>query len=174
MANEQEKNAMNSRDVIKRSLKSTQRLIGNYLSDLSDADLLIRPAPTANHIAWQLGHLILAEQSMMAAQAISGASWPELPAGFKEQHSKEKAAEQSTKGFGTKADYLDLFKKTRAATIAALDNISDADLDKPTQGRMAEFAPLLADILLLQAHHTLMHAGQFTVVRRQLGKPVWM
>jgi hypothetical protein len=27
-------------------------------------------------------------------------------------------------------------------------------------------------LFLLLAHHDLMHAGQFTVVRRKLGKPV--
>jgi hypothetical protein len=48
----------------------------------------------------------------------------------------------------------------------------DADLDKPTQGNMAQFAPTLGALLLLQSNHTLMHAGQFTVLRRKLGKPV--
>ena len=33
-------------------------------------------------------------------------------------------------------------------------------------------APTLGALLLLQSNHTLMHAGQFTVVRRKLGKPV--
>ena len=31
------------------------------LGDFSDADMLARPAPSANHAAWQLGHLIAAE-----------------------------------------------------------------------------------------------------------------
>jgi hypothetical protein len=50
--------------------------------------------------------------------------------------------------------------------------MSDADLDKPTAGDMAKYAPTLGGLFLLQANHTLMHAGQFTVVRRKLGKPV--
>jgi hypothetical protein len=37
---------------------------------------------------------------------------------------------------------------------------------------MAKHAPTLGDIFLLLATHTMMHAGQFTVVRRKLGKPV--
>jgi hypothetical protein len=37
---------------------------------------------------------------------------------------------------------------------------------------MAAFAPTLGHIFLLVANHTLMHAGQITVVRRLLGKPV--
>ena len=38
-------------------------------ADLSDADLLVRPAPSANHIAWQLGHLIASERNLVEAAA---------------------------------------------------------------------------------------------------------
>jgi hypothetical protein len=37
---------------------------------------------------------------------------------------------------------------------------------------MAKFAPTVGAMLLLNANHVLMHAGQFSVVRRKLGKPV--
>ena len=47
-----------------------------------------------------------------------------------------------------------------------------AGLDRPTTGRMAKFAPTVGAMLLLVSNHTLMHGGQFTVVRRKLGKPV--
>lgn len=76
------------------------------------------------------------------------------------------------KGFATKEEYLSQFNKAREATLAALAKMSDADLDKPTQGNMAKFAPTLGNLIVLQSNHTLMHAGQFTVVRRKLGKPV--
>src|SRR5262249_28655457 len=142
-----------------------------YLSDLSDADLLVRPVPGANHIAWQLGHLIVAEPMLLADQ-LPGATYPELPAGFKEQHDKKTAAVDPPKGYGTKASYLELFGKMRGATIANLAKISEADLDKPTTNMMANLAPTLGALLLLTANHTTMHSGQFTVVRRKLGKPV--
>ena len=34
------------------------------------------------------------------------------------------------------------------------------------------YAPTLGKLLLLAADHTLMHAAQFSVVRRKLGKPI--
>ena len=52
-----------------------------------------------------------------------------------------------------------------------MDKLSDADLDKPNPGGMAKFAAL-ADLIVLMSNHTLMHAGQFTVVRRALDKPI--
>jgi uncharacterized damage-inducible protein DinB len=162
---------MNGRDAIRTALTSTRDLIGWYVSDLADADLLVRPAPTANHIAWQLGHLIVAERGLIGAQ-LPSAKYPELPAGFADQHGKATATTEPPKGFGTKAEYLSLFNQMREVTLGALSKLTDADLDKPTTGDMAKFAPTLGAIILLQSNHTLMHAGQFTVVRRKLGKPV--
>jgi uncharacterized damage-inducible protein DinB len=162
---------MNAKDAIKTALTETTNLVSWYVSDLSDADLLVRPVPGANHIAWQLGHMIAADVQLIGGQ-IPGASYPELPAGFVEQHSAKNAAAESTKGFRTKAEYLTLFTKVREATQAILARLPEADLDKPTSGPMAKFAPTLGALFLLCSNHTLMHAGQFTVVRRKLGKPV--
>jgi hypothetical protein len=162
---------MRATDVIKAALKSTQHMLEWYVSDLSDADLLVRPVPAANHIAWQLGHLIGAEPFLVRSE-LPDAAFPDLPVGFAEQHTKETCTNDSPAAFRTKAEYLDLSKKMRAATLATLDTLSDADLDRASTGRMAKFAPKLVNLLLLVANHTTMHAGQFTVVRRKLGKPV--
>ena len=161
---------MNAKDAIKTALASTQQILQMYLSDLSDADLLVRPVPQANHIAWQLGHLIVSENKMVNTAAPG--TCPDLPAGFADLHTKTTAAKEPPTGFRTKEEYLGLFQKMRAATQAALAKLSDADLDRPMSGDMAKFAPTLGALFLLQANHTMMHAGQFTVVRRKLGKPV--
>lgn len=162
---------MNAREAITIALQGTGGMLPMYLGDLSDADLLVRPAPSANHIAWQLGHLISSEVQLISGQ-VSGAVYPELPAGFGKQHGKETSAIEPPKGFAAKADYLSLFAKVREATVANLQKLSDADLDKPTTGSMAPYAPNVGAMFLLVSNHTLMHAGQFTAVRRTLGKPV--
>jgi hypothetical protein len=161
---------MNARDAIKIALNSTKDMLNSYLADFSDADLLVRPVPQANHIAWQLGHLISSEGKIGAA--IPSASYPELPAGWSDRHGKGTAATEPPKGFATKAEYLALFNQARAVTLQAVEKLSDADMDKPTTGNMARWAPTIGALLMLQSNHTLMHAGQFTVVRRKLGKPI--
>jgi hypothetical protein len=160
---------MQAKEAIKTTLTSTKEMVGMYLSDLSDADLLVRPVPNANHIAWQLGHLIASECEL---GEMVGGKYPELPAGFREQHSPKTVALDPPRGFGSKSDYVNLFNKVREATLANLAKLSDADLDKPTEGKMAAYAPNYAAAYLMLSNHDLMHAGQFTVVRRKLGKPV--
>jgi hypothetical protein len=162
---------MQAKEAVKIALTSTQNMLPMYLADLSDADLLARPVPAANHIAWQLGHLINSEKKLVQQQ-LASATYPEIPAAVVEKDTKEASKQDPPTGFRTKAEYLDLFTKVRNATVAALAKLSDADLDKANAGPMADFAPNLAALFVLIANHTLMHAGQFTVVRRKLGKPV--
>ncbi len=159
---------MQAKDVIHAALTDTKKNLNWYVSDLSDADLLVRPVPAANHIAWQLGHLIVAEKQL--GGGVPGFAYPELPKGYTELYGKEGAGKDQ--GFERKATYVDLFNKMRDTTLAAVSKLSDADLDKPTEGSMAKFAPKVVNLLLLLSDHTTMHYGQFTVVRRKLGKPV--
>jgi hypothetical protein len=161
---------MTGPEVIQAALKSTKTVMEMLLADLSDADLLVRPVPGANHIAWQLGHLI-ASEAHLAKDSLPGAKYPPLPPGFAEQHSNDTSAAESTKGFLTKGQYLELFSATRQATIEAVGRLTPADLDKPTPEKWRQFAPTAGHMLLLVANHTMMHAGQFTPVRRKLGKP---
>src|SRR3954470_20705066 len=101
---------INAKEAVKTSLTSTQGLMGWYLGDLSDADLLVRPVPGANHIAWQLGHLTASEVDLVRSQ-VPAAAYPELPAGFKEQYTKETAASDATKGYLPKEKYVSLFNQ---------------------------------------------------------------
>src|SRR5947207_5782614 len=109
---------MNARDAIKLNINSANQICQSYLADLTDADLLVRPVPGANHIAWQLGHVINSE--CMLAQQHPAFVYPKLPAGFDKQHSPETAKADPAKGFGTKGQYLELFNATRQATLAGL------------------------------------------------------
>ncbi len=159
---------MNARQLAEHSLKLTQLVINGSLSDLSDADLLVRPVEGANHIAWQIGHLIVTERRL--AGQLPSATYPELPAGFAEKYENNPSAQNAADGFATKDQYLDLFNKTREATLAAVAKLSDADLDKPAKGPAN--VSNLGGLLNLVAIHSIMHGGQFSVVRRKLGKPV--
>jgi DinB superfamily len=162
---------MTGREAIKAALEATRGNLHWYVSDFSDADLLVRPVPGANHAAWQIGNVIGGDVFLIQAE-LPDAAFPTLPPGFAELHGTEGAKKDGPDGFLSKAEYLDLFDKTRAATIGALEKLSDADLDRPTSEKFRAWAPTLGDLFLMTSHHTLMHAGQFTVIRRKLGKPV--
>jgi hypothetical protein len=159
---------MTAKDAIKSTINFCRQVSLGYVDDLTDADLLVRSVPGANHIAWQLGHLIASEQMMMTQL---GHKMPELPGGFAESYTSETAKSDDGAKFAKKAQYLDLMEKMRTATLQALDATPEADFDKPGPEPMRTYAPTIAAAFTIIGTHELMHAGQFVPIRRKLGKP---
>jgi len=163
---------MNAKDAIRSSANLSAMVLKAYVGDLDDADLMRRPGEGCNHLAWQLGHLISAEVQML--ESIAPGQGVALPDGFAEAHSKETCDNDEAAAFHGKQAYVELFDKVRAASLAALDACAESDLDRPAPEDFREFCPTMGDMFTLIATHPLMHAGQFVVVRRQLGKPILM
>ena len=156
---------MNAKAAIKMAIEMGDMVSLPYLEDLNDAELMRRPCPGCNHINWQIGHLIASENHMLN-QTLPG-SLPALPAGFAEKYSKETAGSDDTSKFCKKDELLKIHKQQRAATLVALDKLTDDKLDAATG---LDYAPTLGSVMTMQGSHWLMHAGQWVVVRRQLGR----
>lgn len=160
---------MTTKEAMKYSMGMSRDIIHQYISDLSDDELLIRPVPGMNHIAWQLGHLISSERQMISA---IGHTMPELPAGFEKAHSRETVGSDDRAGFASRERYTDLMRQMREATLTALDATPESEFDKPGPEGMRAYAPTVGSVFAMIANHELMHCGQFVPVRRMCGKPV--
>lgn len=163
---------MNSKDAIRSSANFSATVLKTYISDLEDADLMRRPGEGCNHLAWQLGHLIASEIQLLGV--VAAAPEIQLPDEFAEAHSKEQCNNDDPASYHDKSTYVELFDTVRAASAAALDSYPETDLDNPSPENFRNFCPTMGDMFTLIATHPLMHAGQFVVVRRQLGKPILM
>lgn len=161
---------MNGKESLKGTMDICTMVLKAYVSDLSDAELMHRPGPGCNHLAWQLGHLIASEASLLDSICPNAA--PALPDGFAEQHSKETSSSNDPAKFCTKQQYLDLYDRVQAASATALDKMTSDDFDKPSPEKFRQQFPTVGSMFTLIATHPLMHAGQFVPVRRALGKPV--
>jgi len=159
---------MNAKDAVRATMGTADFFVDSYLGDITPQEMLVRPARGANHLAWQLGHLISAETRLVEAAAPG--SMPALPEGFAERHSKETAASDNSADFLSKDEYLKLAKTTRAATLKALDKIGEAELDKPVTGRVPPFVKKIGDCFSTVGGHWILHAGQWVVLRRHLGR----
>jgi hypothetical protein len=163
---------MNAKDAVRSSANLSTMVLNAYISDLDDADLMRRPGEGCNHLAWQLGHLISSEVQLL--NSVAPGQGTELPDGFAAAHSKEACSSDDPASFHGKQTYFELFDKARAASLAALESYPESDLDKPAPDDFREFCPTMGDMFTLIATHPMMHAGQFVIVRRQLGKPILM
>jgi hypothetical protein len=163
---------MTAKDVILRTYDMSDSITRAYLADLTAADLLVRPVPGQNHIAWQLGHLILTEHRFV--DGIKPGASPRLPPGFEEGHGRDKSSVDDPTKFLPPEGYLRLFAAQREATKTVLNGLDEAALDAPGPEGMRQMAPTVGAGFTLMGNHVLMHVGQYVSVRRKLGKPIAM
>jgi hypothetical protein len=159
---------MNANGAIKSALATAEMIGLAYLDDLTDDEMLVRPVEGCNHIKWQLGHLIASENKMINS-CVSGAL-PDLPIGFAERYSSDQSASDDPSAFDTKEDLLKLYRLQREATLIALDGLSEEQLDAETDEPIRGYAPTVGSAFVMQDSHWMMHAGQWAVVRRKLGR----
>lgn len=159
---------MDTKTAIKTAIDTANMISTAYLGDLTDEEMMHRPAPGCNHIKWQVGHLIASEHSMLN-QCLPD-SMPALPDGFAEKYSKETSNSDDEGAFDSKEILMKLYEEQRAATLAALEKIDVADLGKEGPEEMRAYCPTIGAAFLMQDAHWMMHAGQWAVVRRQLGR----
>jgi len=160
---------MNAAEAITNAINTSAMISNAYLGDLSDEEMMVRPCEGANHIKWQLGHLISSEHKMI--DAVRPGSMPPLPDGFAGKYDKETSKSDDAAAFSSKEEYLKLRDEQRAATLKALEGLSDEDLARPAPEAFAQIAKTVDGIFSMQANHWTMHAGQWAVIRRQLGRP---
>jgi len=157
---------MNPRDALKISIDCGSLVALGYLEDLTDAELLHRPAPGANHINWQLGHLVWSDYHHLGLGAPKFLK--PLPDGFTTLYNAETAGVDDPAKLLTKAELLVAREVQQQATIEALYQQTDAELERETG---IFWAPTVAALFSMAGSHWLMHAGQWSVIRRQLGRP---
>jgi hypothetical protein len=161
---------MNSKDAIKAAMDFSSMVYQGYLADLDETEMLQRPSEGCNHFAYQTGHLIASEVSLL--ESICPGKAAELPDGFAEAHSKEAAASDDASQFHSREDYMKLWETVRKNTVAALEGLSDEDLDAESPEHLRSFCPTVGHMFVLIGTHPMMHAGQAVPLRRQSGKPV--
>ncbi len=160
---------MNVKDLLHYNVTLTHNITKKYLDDITEEEMLVRAVPGSNHLAWQLGHLVASERSLLEAV---GADVPDLPEGFAENHGSENTGSDDPGEFLTKAEYFVLMEQMHKAADAAIDKTDEAGLDAPTPEKLRSFFPTVGSVLLMAGSHEMMHAGQIAAVRRKLGKPI--
>jgi uncharacterized damage-inducible protein DinB len=157
-------------EAVESNLRMADTTLRVLVGDMSDGDLLVRPTEGANHIAWQLGHLIGSEYFLISqvADQVEMA----IPAGWSEKYSKDTAKSDDLTHFEPLDRYLELYAAQRQATLNILKDLPPEQLEEPGPEFLQMVVNTVGELFLFMAHHELMHAGQFTCVRRKLDKPV--
>jgi hypothetical protein len=164
---------MNAIDHIKMSLEMSK---GWVMGLAADAESVAMTAPTpngGNHPLWCVGHLAFAEGNLVhkyiKGEANPLAEWEEL-------FGRGSTPIDDASKYPSFQELMGKFEAVRADTMALLDTLTDADLDKPThvEGEMAEFFGTVGKCLAVIPIHCGFHGGQIADARRAAGKPPLM
>ena len=79
---------MNAIESLVRSQNGALEMMKMTLADFTEAEMLTRTCPGANHPLWQVGHLCVAETNII--NGVKPGAMPELPAGFADKFANKK------------------------------------------------------------------------------------
>jgi uncharacterized damage-inducible protein DinB len=153
-------------------IKTARRYTLNLLDDLEPGDWFRQPSEGVTHIAWQIGHLAMAEY-MLALKRLRGerpADHDLISADFLKQFGKGSTPEADPKLYPSPAEIRQTLGRVHEQSLAELPGYSDAELDQPPLFPHKLFNAKI-DSLFWCARHEMVHAGQIGLVRRLLGRP---
>lgn len=142
------------------------------LEQTPTSDWFRQPPGGVSHIAWQVGHLAMAEYRL-ALDRVRGER-PEdvdlIAPVFFTLFGRNSEPIADSSAYPSPEEIRLVFDRVHAQTLKELATLSDAELDKPTLKPHA-IAKTRHWSLLWCAHHESIHAGQIGLLRRQLGHP---
>ena len=164
---------MTAIDFIKMSLGMSQGWIMGLAADARDVAMTAPTPKGGNHPLWCLGHLVYSEGNLVnkfiKGEANPVAEWADLFDGGTQP------SDDASK-YPSYDELLGKFETIRGGTMALLETLSDADLEKPShaEGEMKEWFGTVGQCLAAIPIHFGFHGGQIADARRAAGKPPLM
>jgi len=141
------------------------------LEDIDQADWYTQPQGLPTHIAWQVGHLAMAQYGLMLFR-IRGRTTEDrklMPNTIRKMFSRGTTAQPQSASSPTPAELREVFDNVYQAAMAEAPSFTREQLDTPVDMPYAA-TPSNLGCLLFCSHHEMIHAGQIGMLRRALGK----
>jgi hypothetical protein len=158
-------------DIVVKQLEFARSYTLSLLADIGDDEWFTMPAGAQTHLAWQLGHIAMAEYGLglYRQRGRQPADLQLMSSSFRKQFSKGSTPEPDPAKNPPIAEIRKTFDAVHQQVLAELPTFTAATLDTPCDLPYAGF-PTNFGSLLLASHHELLHAGQIGLLRRLLGK----
>lgn len=141
------------------------------LDGLDDADWFRLPTQGVSHIAWQLGHLAMAQYGLCLFRMRGRAEIDTglMSSSFRKKFSKGTTPVADPASNPPIAEIRSVFDRVFKQAMLELPTFTDAQLNEPVDMPYAA-EPTKLGGLLFCSHHEMLHAGQIGLLRRLIGK----
>ncbi len=155
---------------IHRVREYSNRIIHNI--DVSD---WFRQPEQVTHVAWQVGHMAVAEYGLGLKRILDDTRDHKspLPDSYFTLFGKGSVPDSDPIAYPAPDRILDVFDTVHQVVLENLKHVPDAQLDQPVEGTHPMFTDKRGCLRWLMQHE-FSHAGQLGLLRRQLGHaPLW-
>jgi hypothetical protein len=148
-----------------------RRYTGQFLQGLSEEEWFWCPSEFATHIAWQVGHLAVAQYNLCLRRVRGRVAADEsvISDRFFDYFKLGSHPDPVPANNPPLAEILRVFHAVHQLAIAELATRSDTDLDVPVEQPHPAFKTKLEAVEYCPFHE-FVHAGQIALLRRMMGK----
>lgn len=164
---------MDSRlEIILKQLEFARAYTLALLADIDEGDWFQMPAGATTHLAWQMGHIAMAEYglALFRQRGRQPDDLQLMSSTFRKQFSRGSTPEPDPVQNPAIGEIREVFDRVHEQVLREVPTFTAASLDEPCELPYAGY-PTKLGALLLCSHHELLHAGQIGLLRRLLGKP---
>ena len=155
-----------------KQIESARAYTKTMLADLTPEDWYFVPDPPVSHIAWQVGHLAMAEYGLcLFRQRGRQEVDSELMSGkFRKLFMKGTMPSDDSGDYPQPEEILTVLDRVHEQALLEMPAFDGAGLDEPLEMPYFGF-PTRYGSLLFAGHHEMLHCGQIGMLRRLIGKP---
>ena len=161
---------MSEVEIARQQIEFARSYTLTLLDGIADDQWFRIPAGASSHIAWQVGHLAMAEYGLcMFRQRGRRSEDMELMSGkFRKKFRKGSTPDPEAENYPPHTEILEVFGQIHARAMEEIADYRDEDLSEGIDEPYAVY-PNKLGALFFCASHEMLHAGQIGMLRRLLG-----
>jgi hypothetical protein len=141
------------------------------LEGVQEADWFAMPAGCPTHLAWQIGHLAMAEYGLclFRQRGRQPVDLELMTSSFRKLFSRGSAPQADAAKYPSPIEIRATFDRVHQQVLAEAPAFTADQLSEPVEMPYAVEATKFGSLLFC-SHHEMLHAGQIGLIRRLLGK----
>ena len=143
----------------------------SLLADIDSVDWFRQPVTGISHIAWQVGHIAMAQYGLCLFRIRGRADIDTdlMSSSFRKKFSKGTTPDPDPARNPSVEEIRGVFERVFEQSMVELPGVTEPNLDEPVDMPYTAVATKFGGLLFC-SHHEMLHAGQIGLLRRQLGK----
>jgi hypothetical protein len=159
-------------EIARKQIEFARNYSLTLLDDVAGDDWFRQPPGAVTHLAWQVGHLAMAEYGLglFRLRGRFAEDIELMSSRFRKQFSRGSTPDPDPAKNPDPDEIRGVFDRVHRQVMAELPSYTEADLQAKIEEPYAVFDTKLGALYFCSAHEML-HAGQIGLLRRLLGKP---